>query len=302
MKSVEENKNETNKILEKIQSKKNEFEKLREKNCYLFLGNEITKSIVGDIFDDLRSNYSECNGKLDVIIDSGGGDINSAYNLSALFRRFGTEELIFLIPRWAKSAATLLACGGDKILMTPIAELGPLDPIITTINPLESRLEQFSPLHIESTLDLIREEFMNGNKDLAEKLIERLQFPLTLGSYMKSIEIGEQYLIKLLSSRMLKNDLENATTVAHRLTTGYTDHGYCINCNEAREIGLIVNELEGSELDIVWEIFKLYDEKRKIEKKNEQKKMLETIKEIPQELIGTPTEVEKQKNIEVKKR
>ena len=107
-----------------------------------------------------------------------------------MFRLFGSEKLTFIIPRWAKSAATLLVCGGDEILMTPVAELGPLDPQITVMNPLENRIEKFSPLHIESTLELIQVEFENGNSELANGLLQRLQFPLTLGRFKKSLELG----------------------------------------------------------------------------------------------------------------
>ena len=121
--------------------------------------------------------------KIDVIVDSSGGDIDAAYNLSNLFRRFAKEELNFIVPRWAKSAATLLVCSGDKIFMAPVTELGPLDPQITDFNPLEKRLEQFSPLHIGATLELIRKEFAGGNDKLAESLVERLQFPMRLELY-----------------------------------------------------------------------------------------------------------------------
>ncbi len=271
-------------IEKQVEKKRVELEKLRKRKCYLFFG-EITRSIVEDVFDDLRNKYTDCNGKLDVVVNSGGGDIDAAFNLSMLFRRFGNKELIFIIPRWAKSAATLMVCGGDKLIMTPIAELGPLDPQIIEINPIERRLEQFSPLHIESTLNLIRDEFKKGNKELANKLIERLQFPLTLGSFLKSIEIGEQYLIRLLSSRILKNNIKQAKEIADRFTKGYADHGFCITVDEAKEMGLQVEELAGRELDIIWDIFRLYDKKRKLEKKIRKEEMLEMIKELPPELL-----------------
>ena len=130
-----------------------EFKNLRKVRkdclCFPFLDVMITPVVVDDTFEELRSNYKDCKGRLDIIVGSGGGDIDAAYNLAMLFRKYGTEELNFIVPRWAKSAATLLVCSGDKILMSPIAELGPLDPQITQMNPFEGRLEQFSPLHID---------------------------------------------------------------------------------------------------------------------------------------------------------
>jgi membrane-bound ClpP family serine protease len=137
------------------------------------------------VYEDLRERFGEHGDHLVVVMHSSGGDIHAAFNIAQLLRRYGQKELIFIIPRWAKSAATLIACAGDKILMTPVAELGPLDPQISQFNPLESRYERFSPLHIESTLELIRDEYNKGNEKLATGLLQRLQFPLTLGSFKK---------------------------------------------------------------------------------------------------------------------
>ena len=158
----------------KIEEQRQKIEKLRGKRCFLFLGYTITPSLVDLVYEKLRSDYNDAEGKLDVILESPGGDIDAAFNLAALFQRFGKEELTFIIPRWAKSAATLVACAGEKILMTPVAELGPLDPQITQINPLEERFEQFSPLHVQTTLELIRKEYEEGSKELAAGLLKRL--------------------------------------------------------------------------------------------------------------------------------
>jgi hypothetical protein len=204
-----------------------------------------------------------------------------------LFRKYGSEELNFIIPRWAKSAATLLVCSGNKILMSPIAELGPLDPQITQMNPLEGRFEQFSPLHIESTLDLIRQEFEKGNPQLAKGLMERLQFPLTLGGFVKYQEIGKQYLIKLLETRMFRGEKPavDVKDIAEKLTIGYADHGFCINIDECKNIGLKVEELKNNALDIIWEIHRLNKEKQKIQDKAKSQEMMDKIKDLPPGLI-----------------
>jgi hypothetical protein len=101
----------------------------------------ITDETVEDVFEDLREKYkigiAGCCDRLDVVLESGGGSIDAAYNIGLLLRRYAAKELNIIIPRWAKSAATVIACAGDEILMTPIAELGPVDPQITMFNPLE---------------------------------------------------------------------------------------------------------------------------------------------------------------------
>ncbi len=245
---------------------------------------EITATLVDKVFDDLRK--EKYGGeKLDVIVHSSGGSIDAAYNLARLFRRYGKERLTFVVPRWAKSAATLLVCAGDEILMTPVAELGPLDPQITQMNPLEQRLENFSPLHIESTLQLIRDEFKSGADDLASRLLQRLQFPLTLGSFKKLLDLGNDYLENLLTSRMLIDQQEEIKSITTALTTGYADHSWCITSEEAQKIGLVVEEIEGNQLDIVWEIHNLNKQKEKLVRADKQKKMMEQFKDLPPNLI-----------------
>lgn len=261
--------------------------KIRESECFPLLlnGRGIRRVLVDDVYDVLKSKYTDCK-TLDVVVDSSGGDINAAYNLALLFRRYGTERLTFIVPRWAKSAATLLVCGGNEILMTPVAELGPLDPQITEKKFLEQRLEHFSPLHIESTLQLIREEFENGSTKLADGLLQRLQFPLTLGRFKKSIDVGRDYVVKLLTTRMLdENQSEKAKIIGEKLTTGYADHGWCISVDEAQEIGLNANEIENESLDAVWTIFNLGKKRKKMLQNKAFQKKLEQIKDIPSELI-----------------
>lgn len=250
-------------------------------------GLAIDARLVDRTFDQLQESFAvgcPC-GKLVVVLESGGGDIDAAYNLAQLFRSYGSTELEFIVPRWAKSAATLLACSGDVISMTPVAELGPLDPQITQMNAIEQRLEQFSPLHIESTLELIRNEFKNGNKELAEGLMQRLQFPLTLGSFKKSLELAQQYLEKLLTSRMLKANPGKAKEVATRLTEGYADHGFCINLHEAEAIGLKVKEVPPDLLTTIWQLHKLSIQRQELELERRRKEIASKLKDLPPELL-----------------
>jgi len=252
---------------------------------------------VDTAFDALRpkDGAPELTRSLAVVVDSPGGDIHSAYNLACLFRRYATERLLFIVPRWAKSAATLLVCGGDVVAMTPVAELGPLDPQLSVYDGTEGRHENFSPLHIESTLELIRQEFETGDRDLAEALVRRLQFPMTLGSYTKLLEVGEDYARKLLGSRMFKQKTggKDTSKIAKNIVKGYPDHGCCIHCEEADGIGLRVELVPtGPKLDAVWSINRLMRRRDKLDDERKRLEMSRDIKNLPPELLdrlpGTP--------------
>lgn len=293
LKTMEKKANNRNKkivtIDKKMEALIKKLEETRGTRCLFFLS-EITPDIVKDVYIDIRKNYKNCEGKLDVFIDSGGGDIDAAYNIATLLQGVASQKLTFIVPRWAKSAATLLVAAGDEILMTEIAELGPLDPQITEINPMESRYETFSPLHLENTLSLIRKEFSDGNKELANKLIERLQFPLTLGSFLKSLEVGERYVKQLLLARMFKEMNESeaekkSSEIAKRLSTDYADHGYCVKATEGKKMGLKIQNVDEVQIDLIMEIYSLFDEKRKIKNTIERESMIEKIKGLPPNMI-----------------
>ncbi|MDR0592982.1 MAG: hypothetical protein LBG60_06945 [Bifidobacteriaceae bacterium] len=64
--------------------------------------------------------------RIDVWLDSPGGDAHAAYKLALLLDAH-FKTINFVILDYAKSAATLLALVGDAIFMGPCAELGPLD-------------------------------------------------------------------------------------------------------------------------------------------------------------------------------
>jgi len=242
---------------EKIVSEKiKKLEEIRERRCYPLLfdpDTPIDSKLVGKVFYDLRKNYKDCNGTLDVLICSTGGEPDAAYNLAMLFRKYGSKNLNFIVPRMAKSAATILSCASDKILMTPIAELGPLDVQIFRLEIKSDSVEPtvFSPMHVELTLDMIRKEYNEGNESLAKALLERIQSPILLSSFIKANEISEQYTTKLLNTRMLKDQKEKVSEISKQLTRGYAHHGFCINIEEARELGLVVDEIPDDQIDIV---------------------------------------------------
>jgi hypothetical protein len=248
----------------------------------LFLTNDINVKTVDDVFETVRERYKSnpIPGHLDVVLESSGGSIDAAYNIGLLLRRYAPDELNFIIPRWAKSAATVLACAGDKIEMTPVAELGSVDPQITMFIALEKRTEQFSPLDIESTLQLIRDEFTNGHPDLASGLLERLQFPLTLGGIKKSLDVGEQYIEYLLKSRMFKEGHEKAQKNAHRLVHSHSTHAFCIDCDEACKLGLKAELLEVEQVESVWNIHKLIQEQRTLQKDIEREEANKEVEDL----------------------
>lgn len=76
-------------------------------------------------FDEATANIQ--GETLDVLLHSPGGSPEAAEGIVALLRsRF--KHIRFIVPDRAKSAATMISCAGDAILMDERSELGPIDP------------------------------------------------------------------------------------------------------------------------------------------------------------------------------
>lgn len=77
---------------------------------------------------------------LTLILNSPGGQAVAAekiVNTCRAYASFYKTDFHVLVPKMAKSAATILALGSDKILLTKTAELGPIDPQLVLTATLE---------------------------------------------------------------------------------------------------------------------------------------------------------------------
>ena len=105
--------------------------------CYVSLGPPIAPS---DTYDLIRLLESVNSGtSITLLLDSPGGEIDSAEKLVHLLRETchmpsgPSGDLEVIIPDRAKSAATLIALGADRVLMSYSSELGPIDPMLNSV-------------------------------------------------------------------------------------------------------------------------------------------------------------------------
>lgn len=194
---------------------------------------------------------------INVIIESGGGDADAAYHIAKLIHLNFSGIIKYIIPRFAKSAATLLVCGGNKIVMGEMSELGPLDPQI-----LQSDGQYISAKAVQSTLELIKKYLSEDDKkglELATILTSRIN-PLVLGQYESTLKIAKEYQEELLHLRMFKSGDKNVDTIITKFATGYTHHSRVINCIEAKEIfgeqNVEILASDGQEWQTIWQISK----------------------------------------------
>ena len=255
-------------IIQQIQQRNNvlisEFRKIRKNISIQILLNPLDRRGVDVVFDIIRNPQflEECKkfenpDDVDVIIDSFGGDADAAYHMAKLIDGHFKGNIKYVVPRFAKSAATLMVCGGNKIVMGETSELGPLDPQIR-----QDDGSYISAKAVQATLELIKKHLNKEDKhglELATILASRIN-PLVLGQYESSIDIAKEYQRELLMMRMLKSKKKtDVDKIVERFATGYTHHSRVITCVEAKDIlgedNIEILASNSQEWNLLWEFY-----------------------------------------------
>lgn len=199
--------------------------------------------------------------KIDLFLHSYGGAVDTPYKIVTLIREF-CDQFGVIVPFVAKSAASMIAIGADEIVMGPVSELGPIDPLVK--HPLYKEL--WIPVQaIRYCLDYVQRTIQeNPEPDTAalalSPIINKLD-PWIIGDYEKAIKASTQYAQQLLASYMFKNQPDKIETATKALVEGYFSHGYPIGRREAKEeLGLNIIEATGELWNVIWELYSSYDE------------------------------------------
>ena len=122
----------------------------RQRPILCIIGNldEDAVAEVRDLLPQLRDIDNRYAKKLSVLLESPGGSPEHTYRIALGLREY-VDDLEVLVPRWAKSAATLFCLAADSIHLGLHGELGPLDPQIHNLRGSfmrEPALESFNGL------------------------------------------------------------------------------------------------------------------------------------------------------------
>jgi membrane-bound ClpP family serine protease len=120
--------------------------------------------------------------------------------ISKLCRESAVGKFIVVVPRRAKSAATLICCGADEIHMGQMSELGPIDP----------QIDYLPALGLKNAIQHLAElasQYPTASEMFAKYLSESLNLE-HLGYYERVVKSAVQYAERLLRKRIvhLKGD------------------------------------------------------------------------------------------------
>jgi hypothetical protein len=162
-----------------------------------------------------------------LILHSRGGSIEPAYIISKTLKKLSANKFIVVVPRRAKSAATLLSLGADEIHMGLTSQLGPIDPQVGGL----------PALGLGNALDALADlacRFPGSAEVISRYLSEQLKLPL-LGYFQRISESAVQYAERLLAA---KNKVLPRTPheIADHLVNHYKDHGFVIDTDESKNL------------------------------------------------------------------
>ncbi len=263
----------------KLRSTLGKISRLRKRPLFALVSETIDDSVLREIYSwkaELRKAGE--NDNLDVLVHSPGGGLTSCYMVARLFSRY-TNSWIALVPDLAASGATLICLGSCQIVMSGIAQLGPLDPQVSS-----KRREKFFAVERQSPLEMF--EALQYLRDFALDIIDRgMQFllerkvappraletsasfshallkpilskiePYDLGAFSLDSQLAKEYCKNISNpSNDAKKTQQNVKFRA--IVELYPAHEFAIDIDEARELGFNVSEPE-MELD------QLFDEMR----------------------------------------
>lgn len=186
-----------------------------------------------------------------ILLESPGGDADTAYRIGRLLQRRSGNNLTIIIPQYAKSAATLLALAGSRLIMSENAELGPLDvqlfdpqreEFCSGLDAVQSleRLHSVALAAIDQTMarvfpksgkriDVMLPLVMNYVANFYRPLLEKID---TIDYTRKSrdLKVAEEYAVRLMGEKV---GLKLARQIASELVAKYPTHGFVIDRDEA---------------------------------------------------------------------
>lgn len=203
-----------------------------------------------------------------LLIDSLGGSAQCAYEIASLLRKH-CGGFVAVIPRRAKSAATLLSLGSDEILLGEYGELGPLD--VQIVDP--DREERISGLDEVQSLERLQAFALTAFDQAMFLLVKRTGMKVsTLMPHVtrfvsavtqslfqgpdavrytqmsRFLKVGEEYARRLLRK---KYGEEQANAIARRLVEDYPVHSFVIDREEGERVGLAFKKPTDNQIRIM---------------------------------------------------
>lgn len=199
---------------------------------------------IDDLQGFMAAQHGLKNSKLDLILHGPGGQSEAAEQIVGYLRQ-RYAEIRVIVPLQAMSAATMIACAADEIVMGKQSALGPVDPQIL-LNTGQAQTPNQMPAHavIEEFEKALSE--VQANPITANFWVPRLNaLPHGLYTSAKAALKRSETLVGQWLQQYMKLSSQVAESAAAWLASKeHLTHGKPLQINELRHHGLNVLQLE----------------------------------------------------------
>ncbi len=210
------------------------------------VGPEVISITEEDIQGFMEVVHGLRNEKLDLILHSpGGSPVATEAIVKYLRKKFSHIRVI--VPQGAMSAATMLTCAGNSVVLGKHSFLGPIDPQFILQTPLGSRMVPAQA--ILDQFDLAKQE-CKTSENLGPWLPILSQYgPGLLIECKNAIALSRKLVAEWLAQYMFKGQKRashKASFLARSLARHreHKSHGRHLSRDDCKNLGLIVEDLE----------------------------------------------------------
>ena len=242
---------------------------------------------------------------IDLLLYTRGGDTNAVWPLVSLVREFDPDFEV-LVPFRCHSSGTLAALGANRLILTSLSELSPIDP--STGNQFNPRDPADPTSGMAISVEDVRAyrsfilEQLSGSKKKRDELLplppeaipllQRLTtevHPLALGNVNRVLQQIKQLAVNLLNLHPV--DGEDVQKIVEALTTQFFSHLHMINRHEAKDILGDRVEFASRELsDALDNVLRAYEEQFALRRNFYLMNLLDSDAEKPFRFIGASLE------------
>lgn len=209
-----------------------------------------------EIIENILRAYGHIDN-LDLLIHSPGGFAESAERIIQVIYTY-CDNLRVIVPKQAKSAATMIAMGASEIAMSDTSEIGPIDPQILYSNMGQIAVQSIIKAYNQIKNEIAEKQSKGENYDAELVQLSKID-PILLRESNKHMDLAKDIAVKLLNRKMFAKKPIAEHDVDKFLDDSETfSHGRLISWNTARDkLGLkIVHEDKfGTEWKLIWEIY-----------------------------------------------
>ena len=197
--------------------------------------------------------------KIYLFIKSSGGNGQASLRIVNLLRQY-CKEVVAVIPLECASAATMITLGANEIQMGPMAYLTSVDTSLThSLSPIDRDNDRVSVSldELNRVVKLWQAQGSDKSENPYQQLFQHVH-PLVIGAVDRAESLSIMLCKELLAYHI--EDDKEAENIAATLNSKYPSHGYPILIEEAKRIGLKVNQLNPEINTLLLELNELYSE------------------------------------------